>query len=484
MLTDGKLKWNRINEQYDVAYNASTGERLEFTGDPKLNRKTILTHFPNVSPQALDRYYSRCFWARLWGMLIVGLKILPPFFTRILFPLVEPFFKRNALSTTLDVLKDCGLPEDVIGAITYSWGDYGTPPGASPFFIQAFMESHYNGGAFYPVGGSASIAKTLVASITRRGGYVFCGAPVESILTQETRRGIHRAVGVRVHGVDITAKRCVISGAGFQRTFGPKAEYELHDPLVSRIASKKQLSLIQDEQGNVALKSSPAFFSLFVALGALDEDLGLTGQNVWYLRDWSHDDNMAKLLSQKTVKEALQEDPPLVFVSNESAKDPDYNKRHPGKSSVNIICIAKSEWFQSLSETDHDHRGQEYEKIKSELTNVLLNILYKLFPKTRGHVIFSELGTPLSANKYLGREHGQIYNLDHTVARFGSVGALLALHPETTVKNLYLTGQDVFVVSVVGATFAGLCAAARTSALSLFFYAVPVLAAAVQMAMG
>jgi all-trans-retinol 13,14-reductase len=119
-LSDGKLNWNRITEQYDVAYNAATGERLEFTGDPKLKRKTILAHFPHVTRKALDRYYSRCFWARQCASFAFCLKLFPPVFTRLFWPLLEPVYRRTCLATTLAVMQECGLPDDVIGALTYS----------------------------------------------------------------------------------------------------------------------------------------------------------------------------------------------------------------------------------------------------------------------------------------------------------------------------------------------------------------------------
>jgi len=33
VLSDGTLEWSRMSENFDVAYNASTGERLEMTGE-------------------------------------------------------------------------------------------------------------------------------------------------------------------------------------------------------------------------------------------------------------------------------------------------------------------------------------------------------------------------------------------------------------------------------------------------------------------
>lgn len=52
------------------------------------------------------------------------------------------------------------------------------------------------------------------------------------------------------------------------------------------------------------------------------------------------------------------------------------------------------------------------------------------------------------------------YGCDHTVSRF-SPQATIDLRPQTRIKNLYLTGQDVFNCGFAGATFGGLlCASA------------------------
>jgi hypothetical protein len=52
------------------------------------------------------------------------------------------------------------------------------------------------------------------------------------------------------------------------------------------------------------------------------------------------------------------------------------------------------------------------------------------------------------------------------VGRFTSLGAQLALHPQTTVKNLYMCGQDVLAVGIVGATMSGFLTCARVNLLS------------------
>ena len=336
------------------------------------------------------------------------------------------------------------------------------------------MESHYDGGAFFPTGGSASIAKTLVAAILRRGGKVYSASPVERILTQENMWGNHAAIGVCIRGVRVLTRKGVISGSGFTKTFETGAGGNA--PLVSdKRVSAAQLALIHRNNVNKSpFKLSNAFFYLFVGLNGTDQELGLPGQNVWHLKDWNLDEALQNLLHADDIQEALDSEPPLVFLSNESAKDPEYTKRHPGKSTVTMVAWTNPGWFRRWNETKHGSRGIEYEAIKVKMTETLLKVLYLHFPKTKGKVAIAELGTPLSVNKYLGRTNGEIYNLDHNVSRFDSLGAHLALHPQTTIKNLYLAGQDTTVVSIEGAAMSGYMAAARLSFYALLFVCLPV----------
>jgi all-trans-retinol 13,14-reductase len=469
-LSDGKLKWSSIDKVYDVAYNNRTGERLQFVGNRKENRDTLLRHFKSLKPSSLDLYYQKCRKARSVAYIAFALKTLPPLATKLCWKLgFGKVYERYCLGTTWDVMKSCGLPDEVIGVLTYSWGDYGTPPSKSPFFAHAFMENHYDGGAFFPKGGSSSIGKTLVAALRRRGGEVFSCSPVDRMLTEMSKYGGYKATGVIVKGIKIHAKKCVVSDAGFAKTFEISGESV---PLVESIAGAHQLALVHHKEVTPPLFPSLAFYDLFIGLNGTDKELGLLGQNIWHLADWNHDVNMRNLFSAGSMNDASSLQPPLVFLSNESAKDPTYSNRHPGKATVTMITWTNSEWFDQYKNTSHGKRGKSYDNMKKVLTDKLLEILYFHFPKTKGRVIFTDLGTPLSANKYLGRISGEIYNLDLTETRFKTVSSHLALHPQTTVQNLYLTGQDVVAVSIEGATLSGCFAAARVSTI-VFWFMIP-----------
>jgi hypothetical protein len=97
----------------------------------------------------------------------------------------------------------------------------------------------------------------------------------------------------------------------------------------------------------------------------------------------------------------------------------------------------------------------EYAAIKKTLETKLLEGLYANFPKTRGKVEFVSIGTPLTNRFYLGRPDS--YGLEHTPARYG--GALDAMRPASAIPGLYLTGQDVTSVGIVGALNGGILTA-------------------------
>jgi hypothetical protein len=304
---------------------------------------------------------------------------------------------------------------------------------------------------------------------------VYAKTPVKRIITKKDWKGRHVAIGVCAGEceVNVIARKGVISGAGFMKTFEVDVTHG-HSPLVEdQRASASQLALIHNKDVQQPFKPSPSFYYLFVGLDGTDKELCLPGQNIWHMKNWDHDKNLENLLGATSLHEALNEPPPLAFLSNESAKDPDFCKRHPGKATVTIIAWANSDWFKKWEEAQHGHRGDEYESMKKKVTEKLLDILYLHFPLTKGRVMVAELGTPLTVNKYLGRSNGEIYSLDHNVSRFDTLGAQLALHPQTTLKSLYLAGQDVTAVSIVGASMSGFFAASRLSTYTMIFICIP-----------
>ena len=171
--------------------------------------------------EALRSYHMQELYGILCSAVAMGLKILPPFVTRLVWIFFAPVWRRFGTPSVADVLDRCGMGKKdgalskLGGALVYLYGDYGTNPKRAPWWLHSLVSTHYYGGAFFPTGGSSSIAKTMVAAITRNGGSVFVRTPVTEIVVENGR-----AVGVKAKGVTVRAKVAVISDAGFRNTFG------------------------------------------------------------------------------------------------------------------------------------------------------------------------------------------------------------------------------------------------------------------------
>lgn len=113
--------------------------------------------------------------------------------------------------------------------------------------------------------------------------------------------------------------------------------------------------------------------------------------------------------------------------------------------------MAPYEWFAPWEQERWRNRGSEYEALKEEFSQRLLDYLYQVVPQLKGKIAFYELSTPLSTKLFSNYEFGEIYGLDHTPQRF----RIKNLRPQTPIKNLYLTGQDVVSVGIGGALIAG-----------------------------
>uniref|UniRef100_A0A3B1IR43 Uncharacterized protein n=1 Tax=Astyanax mexicanus TaxID=7994 RepID=A0A3B1IR43_ASTMX len=71
-----------------------------------------------------------------------------------------------------------------------------------------------------------------------------------------------------------------------------------------------------------------------------------------------------------------------------------------------------------------------------------------------------DVATPLTNNFYLGSYRGAIYSTDHNLDRY-HMDIMAKNRCETPVKNLYVSGQDMFSCGIIGALHGGLMCASR-----------------------
>ncbi len=147
---------------------------------------------------------------------------------------------------------------------------------------------------------------------------------------------------------------------------------------------------------------------------------------------------------------------PALFISFPSAKDPLFERKHPGRATLEAVAFAPYAPFaQFENNTTWKHRGPGYEALKSALTERLRRELELAVPSIAGKIDHAELSTPLTTRHFMNYQQGEAYGLAATPERFGA----RSLTPHTSIRNLYLTGQDVASPGVPGAMMGGVIAA-------------------------
>jgi hypothetical protein len=186
--------------------------------------------------------------------------------------------------------------------------------------------------------------------------------------------------------------------------------------------------------------------------------------NYWVQDTLDHDTAHREFYRQTRVSDA---DFPAYFLSFPSKKDPTWERRHPNKSVVLVVTECKYEWLEQWKGLQSKKRGREYDAIKSGIEKRLLDVFYGLFPQCRGHVVYTDLGTPLSNDFYIGAHRGSSYGISHKALRFHlTEPGQLSAH--TDIKGLYLTGQDIVSAGVAGALAGGAMTAFAISPQSLW----------------
>lgn len=101
---------------------------------------------------------------------------------------------------------------------------------------------------------------------------------------------------------------------------------------------------------------------------------------------------------------------------------------------------------------DENDRGADYELFKKRKAETLLDCVEQRFPGLRNCIKSYSTSTPLSYRDYIGNYDGSLYG----VAKDYRDPLKTFISPRTKVRNLYLTGQNINVHGVLGASISAL----------------------------
>lgn len=432
-ITDKRLQWADMGEVYDrIVIGDKTYNFRKGVGNFKDQMKA---YFPKEA-DAIDRYIELLFQMSKLSRDFYTEKALPKLMQQVMGKRYRKNYLQYATRTTLSVLQELTQDQELIKVLTGQYGDYGLPPGQSSFVMHAAVAKHYLQGGAFPIGGSSQIVENVAPVIAESGGKVLTNAEVtEIIIEKNTATGVKLADGTAFYADQI------VSGTGIFNTYGKL--------MPASVVERQGLSDLMKK-----VKPSAAHVCLYLGLNGSAEELNLPKANYWlYPEDLGHDEAVARYA--KDINAAF----PVVYISFPSAKDPTWEARYPGKSTIDIITVMPYELFEQWESTRWKKRGNEYESQKEALAQRLLEALYEREPQVKGKIDHYELSTPVTTRHFMNYDKGELYGLDHDPSRYEQ----RFLQPRTPIKNFFLTGQDVVTAGVGGALFAGyLTASAMT----------------------
>lgn len=307
-------------------------------------------------------------------------------------------------------------------------GDHGLPPSQVSAPVHAGVMTHYYGGGYYPRGGGFAIPRAFVRALKAAGGELRLNTAVSHIIIKE-----NRAVGIQLQdGSELSAKH-IISNADPEVTFGKLIG---RDKLNGRLRRKLDKTTY-----------STSALSLFFAVDMDLKAAGLDSGNYWFYQDTDLDNQYKAGLTDTVLHEAK---PPMMFLTVTTLKDP--SKMHSGHHTLEAFTFVNYEPFKKWAEQPSGDREWEYQQLKERLMTGMLTRLDEQIPGISQHVVFKDLGTPLSNVHYVNATQGNLYGSAKSVWQVGP----FAFPLKSEFKGLWLCGASTWSHGVAGATASGL----------------------------
>lgn len=326
------------------------------------------------------------------------------------------------------------ITDPVLKAIlSIQCGDHGMPPSRAPFSIHSAVVDHYFNGAYYPKGGGYAIPRAFIRGLKKWGCEVRVRTRVERILLEKKR-----AVGVRLS--DGSEIRCtdVISNADPYITFG-------------NLVGRENLGWRRRKQLD-KLRWSISALSLFFAVDMDLRAAGMDSGNYWY-SETPDLEGAYEIATSRSGTGASRF--PGMFLTATTLKDPSKrtgNHHH----TLEAFAFVSHDSFQDWVDTECGNRPEEYGRLKEVLSDRMFQGLERIVPGIRDHVVFQDLGTPLTNQFYVESTQGNLYGTEKSRRQIGPFGQGV----RTEIGNLTLCGASTIGHGILGACMSGLAAAA------------------------
>lgn len=421
-ITNGELDWVRLPEVYSklvyptFRFNVSSGEE-NF-------RNSVIKQFPSEA-EKITEYFHDIKIAAKWFNRNRAITSAAPDKIKNYAPADTPL-DSLALSTVGEYMRNNFRSPQLKALLSANWISYGLPPSEASFAIHAAVVNHYINGAYYPLGGSKSISSSLVLPVIHHGGIVLTHHSVEKLIVENDT----------VTGVSTIEQRAnepikrdyfadlVISNIGARNTYNYLLANYISNPMKEEINN---------------FPHGPVTINLYLALHRDPRELGFSGENIWIFNSLDNDENFKNNcnLTKGNCGGIM-----LTF--------PSLKLKNTQKHTAMIATIGDIDDFRNWIGKPHKNKAISLRILESDISDLMINMVERKFPGFQSTIGFRDLSLPvdLETGEYIG---GNVFGFPAIPAKFKANW----FHPETPLKNFYLTGSDISGHGVVGGMLSG-----------------------------
>ena len=298
---------------------------------------------------------------------------------------------------------------------------YAGTPDKTPFYIHALILNSYIESSWKCVDGGSQIAKILAQNIRKNGGAVLTHKEVTRLVEENGKL----VFAETKDGEKFYAKH-------FISNMHPSKTMEMLETNLAKPAYRKRLKNLEN------------------AISCFTLNIVLKKNSFPYFK---HNYYWHKEGSVWDMQNYNEENWPLGYALFTSP----VSESNGYASALSILTYMKYEetatWEKTFNTVSHENkRGNDYDHFKKSKAEILLGIVGQRFPNLKDCIQSYTVATPLSFRDYLGTDDGSLYGIMKDYK--DPIKTLIA--PQTKIPNLFLTGQNLNLHGILGASITAL----------------------------
>lgn len=291
----------------------------------------------------------------------------------------------------------------------------------TPLYVHAMILNSYIESSWKCIDGGSNITKYMVQNIRKHGGEIRRNAEVKRIIVEKGK-------GSYVQLVDGTH----VYGRNFISNMHPVRTLDMTETDLIKQAYRSRVKELENT------------ISSFIVNIVFKRDAFPHTKHNYYYQKEGHVWHLAA---------HTEENWPLAYslFFASSSKTDGYAE------SMTILTYMRfdevEKWAGTFNTVSNEvERGRDYEEFKTRKAENLINTVEEKFPGIRNAIKSYYTSTPLSYRDYIGNDDGSMYG----IAKDYRNPLKTFISPRTKIPNLYLTGQNLNLHGILGATMSGI----------------------------